>query len=248
LEQRILVVKKTLSLVCFYLVSFSAFSQENVVALDKQSYVSISVGSSIPLQDFKSTYAKNINAGFAKSGKKYDIFWAKNLKKSQWSVTGLFRFHSNPIDNEGLELVAKNTSPANDFTISANDWKLYTLMGGAYYRIKSSKRFTLMPKAMLGVAYIYSPDVRIVANGAQGKVEFSSSKSSYTLTPSYLFSIGLKRNLYKNIILMSNFDFLGAFPTFSDMKTTYANGTSINRTITPSFLTFNYGFAMGYEF
>jgi hypothetical protein len=227
---------------------FSAFSQENSTSIDKQSYIAVSVGSSIPLQDFKSTNANNANAGFAKNGTKYDILWGKDLKNPHWGVTGLFRFHKNPIDVEALTSVAKTAYSSYDYSISAKDWKLYTLMAGTYYRIPVSKKMTIMPKAMIGLAYIYSPEINVLAENNLGNIATSFTESSHTITPSYLFSIGLKSNLYKRIVLVSNFDILGAFTTFNDVKTTYGNDTSITRTKSPSFLTFNYGIGIGYKF
>jgi hypothetical protein len=241
-------MKKIITLLFFWLLGISAFSQEKTVSIGKQSYVAVSVGSSIPLQDYKSTDGNNAYAGFAKSGKKYDILWGKDLKNPHWGITGLFRFHKNPVDDGALASTAKTAYPSYDYTISAKDWKLYTLLGGAYYRIPVSKKMTIMPKAMIGLAYIYSPEINVVANNNASNVATSFTESSHTVTPSWLFSIGLKSNLFKRIVLVSNFDFLGAFPTFSDVKSSYGNGTSITRTKSPSFLTFNYGIGIGYKF
>lgn len=246
------IIKKTTILLWFCLLSFSVFSQENSASIGKQSYIAVSVGSSIPLLDFKSTDGNNAYAGFAKSGTKYDILWGKDLKNPQWGITGLFRLHTNPVDNGALASIAKTANPTFDYTITAEDWKLYTLMGGAYYRIPITKKMTIMPKAMVGLAYIYSPEINVVAiNNAGNSATFSPvffTEASNSVTPSFLFSIGLKSNLYKRIVLVSNFDILGAFPTFKDVNTTYENGTSINRTRSPNLLTFNYGFGIGYKF
>lgn len=241
-------MKKTIILVYSLLLGFSAFSQENSASIDKQSYLAVSVGSSIPLKDFKSTDGNNANAGFAKSGKKYDILWGKDLKNPHWGVTGLLRLHANPIDAGSLTSVAKTAYPSYDYSISAKDWKLFTLMAGAYYRIPVSKKMTIMPKGMIGLAYIYSPETNVVANNNVANIATSYTESSVTVTPSYLFSIGLKSNLYKRIVLVSNFDILGAFPTFNDVKTAYGNGSAVTRTKSPSFLTFNYGIGIGYKF
>jgi hypothetical protein len=241
-------MKKIATLLYFGLSSFSAFSQENSTSIDKPSHFAISVGSSIPLLDFKSTDGNNANAGFAKDGTKYDILWGKDLKNPNWGMTSLFRFHKNPIDVGALASIVKTAYPSFDYIISAKDWKLYTLMGGAYYRIPVSKKMTIMPKAMIGLAYIYSPEINVVANNNAGNIATSYTESSNSITPTYLFSIGVKSNLYKRIVLVSNFDILGAFPTFSNVKTTYGNGTSNNRTKSPTFLTFNYGFGIGFKF
>lgn len=240
-------MKKTTILLCFCLLSFSVFSQENSASIGKQSYLVVSVGSSIPLLDFKSTDGNNAYAGFAKSGTKYDILWGKDLKNPQWGITGLFRLQTNPVDNGALASFAKTAYPTFDYTITPEDWKLYTLMGGAYYRIPITKKMTIMPKAMVGVAYIYSPEINVVAINNAGNIATSFTESSSSVTPSFLFSIGLKSNLYKRIVLVSNFDILGAFPTFNDVNTTYGNGSAVIRTKSPSFLTFNYGLGIGYK-
>lgn len=104
-----------------------------------------------------------------------------------------------------------------------------------------------MPKAMIGLAYIYSPEIKVVAENNLANIATSNTEASHTITPSYLFSIGLKSNLTKRIALISNFDFLGAFPTSDNVKTTYGNGSSITRTKSPSFLTFNYGIGIGFK-
>ena len=241
-------MKKTIALLCFWLLCFSVFSQENSTSTDKPSYFALSTGSSIPLQNFKSTDIKNAYAGFAKNGIKKDVLWGKDFNNTPWGVTGLFRMHKNPLDEGALASMAKTTHPSFDYIISAKEWKLYTLMAGAYYRIPVSKKLTIMPKAMLGLAYIYSPEINADFNNNSVTVATSFIESSHKLTNSYLFSIGLKSNLYKRIILLSNVDVLGAFPTFSAVKTTYGNGTTIYRTKSPTLLTFNYGIGIGYKF
>lgn len=241
-------MKRTIILATCLVLFFSAFSQENPVPIGTRSYFGISVGSSIPLKDFKSTDGNNPKAGFAKSGKKYDFFWGKDLKNPHWGITGLLRLHANPINESALISVAKTAYPSYEYNISAKDWKLYTLMSGAYYRIPVSKKMTIMPKAMIGLAYIYSPEINVVAENNLANLATSITEASHTITPSYLFSIGLKSNLTKRISLISNFDFLGTFPTFDDVKTAYGNGTSLTRTKSPSFLTFNYGIGIGYKF
>ena len=241
-------MKKTTILAFCLMLGFSAFSQESTVPTGKRTYLAISMGSSIPLADFKSTDGANPYAGFAKSGKKYDVLWGKDLKSPHLGISGLFRLHTNSIDESALSSFAKSVYPNYNFTISTKDWQLYTLMGGAYYRIPVSKKMTIMPKAMLGLAYVYLPEINVVAENNLASIATSFTASSYTVTPSYLFSIGLGSAIFKRIVLVSNFDILGAFTTFNDVKTTYGNGTSITRTKSPSFLTFNYGIGIGYKF
>ena len=72
-------MKKTIALLCFWLLCFSVFSQET--STDKPSYFALSTGSSIPLQNFKSTDIKNAYAGFAKNGTKKTYYGVKTLIK-----------------------------------------------------------------------------------------------------------------------------------------------------------------------
>lgn len=113
-------MQKTIILVLYLLLNFSASSQESPLPIGKRSYFGISMGSSLPLKDFKSTDANNPNAGFAKSGKKYDLFWGKDLKNPHWGITGLLRLHANPIDESALISVAKTAYPSYEYNISAN--------------------------------------------------------------------------------------------------------------------------------
>jgi hypothetical protein len=241
-------MKKTIALICFWLLCFAAFSQENSTSTDTPSYFALSVGPSIPLQDFKSTDGKNANAGFAKNGRKKDILWGKELNNTHWGVTGLLRIHKNPIDEGELALIAKTVYPSFDYSISAKEWNLYTLMAGTYYRIPISRKLTVMPKAMVGLAYIYSPEINAVPYNNSVHVASSYMESSHTFSTSYLFGLGLKSNLFHRMVLISNVDILGAFPTFSAVKTTYGNGTTIFRTKSPTILTFNFGMGIGYIF
>ena len=116
-------MKKTIALLCFWLLCFSVFSQET--STDKPSYFALSTGSSIPLQNFKSTDIKNAYAGFAKNGTKKDVLWGKDFNNTPWGVTGLFRMHINPLDEGALASIAKTTHPSFDYSISAKEWKLY---------------------------------------------------------------------------------------------------------------------------
>jgi len=241
-------MKKTIALLYFWLLYFAAFSQENLTSTDKPSYFALSVGPSIPLQDFKSTDGKNANAGFAKNGRKKDILWGKELNNTHWGVTGLLRIHKNPIDEGELALMAKTVYPSFDYSIPAKAWNLYTLMAGAYYRIPVSRKLTVMPKAMVGLAYIYSPEINAVPYNNSVHVASSYMESSHTLTTSYLIGIGLKSNLFHRMVLISNVDILGALPTFNDVKTIHGNGTTIFRTKSPTILSFNYGVGIGYTF
>jgi hypothetical protein len=105
-----------------------------------------------------------------------------------------------------------------------------------------------MPKAIVGLAYIYSPEINAVPFNNSVHVASSYMESSHNLTTSYLFGIGLKNNLFHRMVLISNIDILSAFPTFSAVKTTYGNGTTIFRTKSPTILTFNFGMGIGYIF
>ena len=237
-----------MALIYFWLLCFAAFSQGNSISPDRPSYFALSVGPSIPLQDFRSTDGKNANAGFAKNGRKKDILWGKELKNTHWGVTGLLRIHKNPIDEGELALIAKTVYPSFDYSISAKEWNVYTLMAGAYYRIPVSRKLTVMPKAMVGLAFIYSPEIFAVPYNNSVHVASSYRESSHNLTTSYLFGIGMKNNLFHRIVLISNVDILSAFPTFSDVKTIYGNGTTIFRTKSPTILSFNYGMGIGFKF
>ena len=241
-------MKKTVALLYFWLLCFAAFSQENSTSPDRTSYFALSVGPSIPLQDFKSTDGKNANAGFAKNGRKKDILWGKEFNNAHWGITGLLRIHKNPIDEGELALIAKTVYPSFDYSISAKELNVYTLMAGAYYRIPVSRKLTVMPKAMVGLAFIYSPEIFAVPYNNSVHVASSYRESSHNLTTSYLFGIGMKNNLFHRIVLISNVDILSAFPTFSDVKTIHGNGTTIFRTKSPTILTFNYGMGIGYKF
>ena len=77
-------MKKTIALLCFWLLRFSVFSQET--STDKPSYFALSTGSSIPLQNFKSTDIKNAYAGFAKNGTKKDVLWGKDFNKTPYRI------------------------------------------------------------------------------------------------------------------------------------------------------------------
>jgi hypothetical protein len=241
-------MKKTMALIYFWLLCFAAFSQGNSTSPDRPSYFALSVGPSIPLQDFKSTNGKNANAGFAKNGRKKDILWGKELNNTHWGVTGLLRIHKNPIDEGELALIAKTPYPSFDYSISAKEWNVYTLMAGAYYRIPVSRKLTVMPKAMVGLAFIYSPEIFAVPYNNSVHVASSYRESSHNLTTSYLFGIGMKNNLFHRIVLISNVDILSAFPTFSDVKTIHGNGTTIFSTKSPTILSFNYGMGIGFKF
>ena len=70
-------MKKTIALLCFWLLRFSVFSQENSTSPDRPSYFALSVGPSIPLQVLKAPMVKMLMLVLLKMAEKKTYYGEK---------------------------------------------------------------------------------------------------------------------------------------------------------------------------
>ncbi|MBS1533962.1 MAG: hypothetical protein JST78_02710 [Bacteroidetes bacterium] len=215
----------------------------NYCISQNKGYVAISIGPSIPIGDFASKDGANDSAGFAKTGAIFDISFAYKLGKNL-GISALLRGQSNSFDNSAFASeLAKQVG--GSWTVDSESWKIGGLMVGGYgsYPISSKVSFDL--KAMIGFLRASSPELFVTLDGSGGSVWVKQESKSAT-SFSYLISTGFKFDVGKKIYLLTNLDYLGSKPEFSNVVVTNSSGSNPTKnTWSQNFGTLNLGIGVG---
>jgi hypothetical protein len=228
----------------------------NLIAQKKDSkyFIGVSYGKSFPLGDFKDNKidldAFGNNSGFAKTGKKIDIFGGYYLNK-EYGITGLIRHQTYSTDATSFEQELNRINTTINYSADSKDWAFTSLLGGLFYNYPITKRISIQPKGMIGLMFGSSPEINVKAtNSSNTRVVNIESGNSAGMA--FEFGIGLKSQLSKRFALMPTFDFSGGLLSFSNRKSFYTNSSGIIYTYTktyyPEILTFNFGLAVAYTF
>lgn len=237
-------MKSSLLIIIALVFTSQIYAQENND--DKKYFLGVSYGKSFPLGDFKSTDANGDNSGFAKTGNKFDLFGGYYLDKS-YGINALVRYQTYGTNATSLGDELHSLSPNINYAVESTDWKFTSVLVGGFYNVPVSKKMSLHPKAMIGFMFGYSPEIAVSATDGSTTGNLST-ESANAAGFAFEFGLGLESKLGKHFALMPTFDFSGGFPSFSDVKTTYASGGSVTRTYNPAILTFNLGLAIAYRF
>lgn len=206
-------------------------------------YLGASYGNNYPLGDFKDTDLNNKDAGFAKRGKKIDIYGGYNLNDNI-ILTAVYRNQKFDADIEGVLGNLEANNAGKSFTGTAENWNIDYGLIGAAYRVPLSPKFNIYPRAAIGPMFISNPSFNIRSNDNSINVARGSES---TVGLGYEFGVSLIRNIGRHFILFPSFTFSGGFANISDVTTT-TNGGPQTQDIKPKVFTFNLGFSLGYRF
>lgn len=210
-----------------------------IYAQDEKGYIGISLGPSIPMGDLSSKDADNEAAGWANTGAMFDISFAYKLGESNFGVTALLRGQANPTDAQALVDEIANQNPGINWTVESDGWGIGGLMFGGFGSFPISEKASFDTRAMIGFLSASSPEITVTGTGPGGTAwikQGSSTSSSFA----YLIGAGFKFDVGSKIYLLTNLDYLGSNPEFSNVELTASDGSRETDTWSQSMGTLNF--------
>ncbi len=219
-----------------------------VFAQEKQNpkfYVGLSFGTSFSIGDFADTDIRNLDAGFADRGRKFDVYGGFFLNEKLTFTTNL-RYQSFETEVEDIIELFKTDNPGVEFIGSTEDWQAYYLLVGLAYQINIGPRFDFYPR--IGIGPLVATNPGITVNAPDAVITNNFERSSDTGAGlGYEVGIGFQTELGKHFMLLPTFTFSGGFVTINDVTTTTDNVVVISD-YQPIIQSFNLGISVGYRF
>lgn len=225
--------------VIFSLVALLTISSQSY-AQDKKGYIGISIGPSIPTGDLASKDADNEAAGWANTGAIFDISFAYKLGEGNFGITALLRVQANPTDNQALvdEIANQNPDPGINWTIESDGWGIGGFMFGGFGSFPISEKASFDTRAMIGFLSASSPEITVTGTGPGGTAWIKQG-STTAASFAYLIGAGFKFDIGSKLYLLTNLDYLGSNPEFSDVELTASDGSRETDTWSQSMGTIN---------
>lgn len=208
-------------------------------------YLGVSYGTSYSLGDFEDTDIKNPDAGFAKDGRKIDIYGGIPLT-DRVIIIGGFRYQNFETEIEEIIDRFNAENPGTNFTGSTEDWQTYSFLVGLAYRISIGPRFNFYPRVGVGPLWATNPGITVNAPNATSTNNFARS-SETGMGLGYEVGIGLQTNLGKRFSLQPAFTISGGIVSINDVITTTDN-VRVTGDYQPRIQSFNLGLSLGYRF
>ena len=213
-------------------------------AQDK-GYVAVSIGPSIPIEDFASKNSSNEAAGYANPGAIFDVSFQYKFGK-YFGISALLRGQANTTDAQAIanELAREINNVL--WTVESNPWSIGGILigGSASVPIGLNDKISFESRAMFGFLNATSPEINITGR-TNSQSEWAKQQSKMATAFSYLLGAGFKFNIAKRICILTNIDFLSAKPEFKDVLITNSKGEFISNTFSQKFGTINIGLGIG---
>lgn len=195
--------------------------------------------------NFGNSDASNPEAGYAKNGKKIELFGGFPLDDKVTIVGGL-RFLSFDTDIEALIEDLEQENPGNQYTSNIDDWQILYLMVGLAYQVNLTEKISFFPRCGFGPIIVKNP--RIAIDNTSGESdEIGSRKSETGLGFAYEIGFGIRKDLGKHFALMPNITFSGGFVTIKNVSSSVDNA-QIAGDYKPKLFSFNAGISIAYIF
>ncbi len=191
-------------------------------------YMSINLGPSIPIRDFGNTDISNKSAGLAKTG--FIVEGTISFKIGKYAgISALFRGQKNWLDNVAIEDKIERQYRSGDITIESTSWSMGGFMIGPYASFPISRNVSFDTRGAVGFLYARAPQIKSTYYG-YGSGWTKQSEADSKATFSYMFGLGFKFNLSAKTCLLTNIDYLGSKPEFTDVKVTSSTSTVPQKT------------------
>jgi len=220
------------SLVALITIVFQSHAQ------DEKGYIGISLGPSIPIGDLASKDADNEAAGWANTGAVFDISFAYKLGEGNFGITALLRGQANPTDAQGLADELASQVAGVNWTVESDGWGIGGLMVGGFGSFPISELTSFETRAMFGFLTAVSPELTVTGT-LPGETIWVKQGSTSATSFAYLFGAGVKFGIGSNLYLLTNFDYLGSNPEFTDVELTASDGSRDTDTWSQSMGTIN---------
>jgi len=233
--------KKILSIVVILIIATISFGQ------DSRGYIGFSFGPSFPLGEFASKDLDTEDAGYATTGFLFDISFAYKLGDGKFGFTALLRAQANPTDVQAMADKLAELVPGVFWTVEGQAWGTAGFLFGGFAPFPLSEKTKLEIKGMIGFLSASSPELTITGSGG-GESIWIKQSSGNASSFAYLIGAGFKFDLSRRLYLLTNLDYLGAKPEFSDIEITASDGSSETDTRSQSMGTFNLSAGIALKF
>jgi hypothetical protein len=208
---------------------------------DQRSLLTLSYGVALPMGAYGSDDVNNPDAGLAKTGHLFNLFYGIKLG-SNLGISLLLQSQSNDFDAQLFEnALAANTHPFS-WTVTANNYRLNSFMFGGYgsFPLDITNLASFQTRAMIGYASVRSPEIKSfgsdVNTGFISQTISSVSGDSF----SFLIGIGFRFTIESRVSFIANVDYFHSEPQFENISvhtesTNYNSGYSSNQNNTITF-------------
>jgi hypothetical protein len=124
--------------------------------------------------------------------------------------------------------------------VESEGWSAGGWMLGGVGSFSISPKASFEPRAMIGFVNAVSPNITITGS-ANGSSIWVKQGTSSAFTFSYLLGAGFKFDLGQKFYLLTNLDYLGSNPEFSNIDITASDGSRSKSTVSQPMGTLNLG-------
>lgn len=225
---------------CLTIVSYCEAQQE------PKGYVGMSLGPSIPLNDFASSNSQNEDAGFASNGAIFDLSFAYKLGNGNFGITGLLRGQENNFNTSEMEEGLSKLYGSSNWTVESDGWIQGALMLGGFGSFPISDKATFNIKGMLGYMVPSSPDLTITSTSILGTIWIEQSRKTIA-TVGYLLGAGFNFSITDNLYLSTSLDMMNTNAEFKNVKLTASDGLIDTYTFAQKIQTLNIALGIGFQ-
>lgn len=234
-------MKKLTTAFLVLILSSPLFSQN-----ESNGYIGLSVGPSFPIGDFASKDTDNDEAGLANPGVMFEISFAHKLGGSNFGISALLRGQGLPTDAQTIADEFGQQAPGADWTVESESWGIGAFMFGGYGSFPVSDNISFDTRAMIGFASASSPKLDVTGS-ANGNIIWIEQESADASAFAYLVGAGFQFGVGDNISLLTNLDYLGTGPEFSEVETKTSDGNTSTSTWEQSIGTINLSVGIAYK-
>lgn len=134
----------------------------------EKAYVSLSIGSSIPLPPFSNDDTKNQNSGLAKIGGVIHLKYVRKIPKERLGIALLLTTSVNGLNTNSIidTYYESNPDPRLDWQRKVDGWRTISLQPGVIYTVRLSKKIDMESGIFFGIAYAKSPKYTLKGKGS----------------------------------------------------------------------------------
>ena len=244
-----------------FLFAFSIISTKAIANPDlepsesKPSSLSINIGPSFPVGDFKKSTGQLDGSGYAKTGFCTNITYDQKLYK----CFGIIALLGGQVNSYSKDYQDKQS-------INATNWYSSEFLIGPRYCFELGEYSVIVPHILFGLSNQSSPQITTIQTNGLSEI-YSKNENAFGF--GYLAGITLKCNVYKHLLLLLNADYYATKATFSvnsdlsqlrygqlgvyygktDLVTTnVSNSFIVNQKIVQNISTFNTTIGIGFAF
>jgi hypothetical protein len=230
---------------CFILFQFFLLSD---LVSQNQSYVSLSIGTSIPMSPFSNDDTQDRNAGLAKIGGVIQLKYVRKIPKEGFAIALLVKTSVNGLNPNSMidSYYGSNPDTRLDWQKEVKGWRKFSIQPGIIHTFQLNKKIQMESGVFIGAAYAKSPEYILKGNGTGNSFGRNYSKEiffeqrsvdAFAFTASLQGGLKFPVNKKSSIIISMDYDYLK--PTFKGVEQkTY--GHTVFESGTPGISIFHY--------